>query len=103
MVNSEAVAVVNERRVDVVTAFVGPERSRDSHVGSEMFHLVEIGVCAFVPGSVQALEALSTVCSRTSRYNLPVSKTTVTRIFTSDECSPKTENNGKERNAEIGY
>ena len=57
MVGSEAVTVINERRVDVLPAVVGLEHTRDSHVSNEMFHVIEIGECALVPGSVQALEA----------------------------------------------
>ena len=60
-VGSETVAVINQRRVGVFGAVVGPERSWDSHVGHKTFHHTENGGCALVPGPARVLEAWSAV------------------------------------------
>ena len=54
---SEAVTVINEHRIGVLGAVVGPEGSRDSHVGHETFHHTDNGGCALVPGPVRVLKA----------------------------------------------
>ena len=59
--DSEAVTAINERRVGVLGAVVGPERSRNSHVGHETFYHTEDGRCPLVLGPVWALEVRSAV------------------------------------------
>ena len=56
-----AVTVINERRVGVLGAVVGPERPWNSHVGHETFHHTENDRCDLVPGPVRELEVKSAV------------------------------------------